>query len=92
VARRSRELGRLRRSIAALEAEIIGLEEQVARDDAAIVDATVRNDGAAIRALSPAVSAARARIEGLFGEMTALADELQRKERESGAGRESPAG
>ena len=92
VARRSRELGRLRRSIGALEAEIIGLEEQVARDDAAIVDATVRNDGASIRALSPAVSAARKRIEGLFGEMTALAEELHRKEREQEPERETGAG
>ncbi|HEX9191994.1 MAG TPA: ATP-binding cassette domain-containing protein, partial [Candidatus Deferrimicrobiaceae bacterium] len=92
VARRSRELGRLRRSIGALEAEIIALEERVARDDAAIVDATVRNDGAAIRALSPAVSKARKRIESLFGEMTALADELHRKEREEGAVQETEAG
>jgi len=92
VARRSRELGRLRRSIAALEAEIIGLEKQLARDDAAIVEAAVRNDGVAIRALSPAVSAARGRIEALFGEMTALAEELHRVEREHGAERESEAG
>lgn len=92
VARRSRELGRLRGSIAALEAEIVGLEEQVARDDAAILEATVRNDGAVIRALSPAVSAARVRIEALFGEMTALAEELHRKEREQQAERESEAG
>jgi ATP-binding cassette subfamily F protein 3 len=92
VARRSRELGRLRRSIGALEAEIIGLEERVAEGDAAIVAATVRNDGAAIRALSPAVSAARARIETLFGEMTTLAEELHRKEREHEAERENEAG
>jgi ATP-binding cassette subfamily F protein 3 len=92
VARRSRELGGLRRSIGALEEEIIALEEQVARDDAAIVSATVRNDGAAIRALAPAVSAARKRIEELFGEMTALAEELHRKEREHDAERESEAG
>jgi ATP-binding cassette subfamily F protein 3 len=92
VARRSRELGGLRRSIGALEGEIIALEEQVARDDAAIVSATVRNDGAAIRALAPAVSAARKRIEELFGEMTALAVELDRKEREHDAERESEAG
>jgi ATP-binding cassette subfamily F protein 3 len=92
VARRARELGRLRRSIGSLEAEIIGLEEQVARDDAAIVSATVRNDGAVIRALSPAVSAARKRIEALFGDMAALADELHRKEREFEAERETEAG
>ena len=64
----------------------------MARDDAAIVSATVRNDGAAIRALAPAVSAARKRIEELFGEMTALAEELNRKEREHDAERESEAG
>jgi hypothetical protein len=38
------------------------------------------------------VSAARRRIEALFGEMAALADELHRIERENEAGRETEAG
>jgi len=41
----------------------------------------VKNDGAAIRALSTAASAARGRVERLFDEMAALGKELQEKER-----------
>jgi ATP-binding cassette subfamily F protein 3 len=81
VARRSKELGRLRGAIDAMEAEIVELEDRLARDEAAIIEASVKNDGAAIRALSPAASAARWRIETLFDELAALEKELQEKER-----------
>ncbi|NJD62255.1 MAG: ABC-F family ATP-binding cassette domain-containing protein [Deltaproteobacteria bacterium] len=83
VARRSKELGRLRRAIAALESEIMALEAQVVKDDAAIVEATRKNDGAAVRALVSAASAARVRIETLFDELTALGEELHRQERDA---------
>jgi ATP-binding cassette subfamily F protein 3 len=86
VARRSKELGRLRRAIAALESEIMALEAQLAKDDATIVEATRKNDGAAVRALASAASAARARIEALFDELTALGEELHRKERDAEPG------
>ncbi len=81
VIRRSKELGRLRGAIDAMEAEIVELEDRLARDEAAIIEASVKNDGAAIRALSPVASAARDRIERLFDEMAALGKELQEKER-----------
>ncbi|HEY7528494.1 MAG TPA: ABC-F family ATP-binding cassette domain-containing protein [Candidatus Deferrimicrobiaceae bacterium] len=85
VARRSKEVGRLRQAIAALETEIVALEAQLGKDDAAIVEATRKNDGDAVRALVSAASAARVRIEALFDEMTALGEELHRQERESGS-------
>jgi len=81
VARRSNELGRLRRAIEALEEEIIALEERLAKDDAAAIEAAVRNDGPAVRALAASASAARRRIESLFVELAALGEELHGKER-----------
>ncbi|MBI5420104.1 MAG: ABC-F family ATP-binding cassette domain-containing protein [Deltaproteobacteria bacterium] len=81
VARRSKELGRLRRAIEALEAEIMEMEGRLAQDEAALIGATTKNDGAAVRALSSAASAARERIETLFDEMTALSEERNEKER-----------
>ncbi|HZW35531.1 MAG TPA: ABC-F family ATP-binding cassette domain-containing protein [Candidatus Deferrimicrobiaceae bacterium] len=85
VARRSKELGRLRRAIAALETEIMALEAQLAKDDAAIVEATRKNDGTAVRALASAASAARVRIEALFDERTVLGEELRQHERDAEA-------
>ncbi len=81
VARRSRELGELRLRLDSAEAEITALEDRLAADEAAIVDAAVKNDGAAVRALTSSAAAARARIEALFGEMAALEEELRGRER-----------
>jgi ATP-binding cassette subfamily F protein 3 len=81
VARRSKELARLRGAIEAIESEVMALEDRLAKDDAALIDASIRNEGAAVRALSAATSAARRRIESLFDEMTALGEELREKER-----------
>ncbi len=81
VTRRGRELGELRRRLAAAEAEITGLEKRLAADEEAIVGAAMRNDGGAVRALTASASAARERIDILFGEMAALEEELRGKER-----------
>jgi len=81
VTRRGRELGELRRRIEAAEAEITALEERLAADEAAIPEAAARNDGAAVRSLSASASAARARIDALFGEMASLEEELRGRER-----------
>ncbi|RJP19710.1 MAG: ABC transporter ATP-binding protein [Deltaproteobacteria bacterium] len=83
---RSRELGRLRGAIAAREAEIIALEEQLGREEAALVSASVKNDGATIRALAVSTAAARSRVEALFAEMAALGGELASMEAELGDG------
>jgi hypothetical protein len=46
-----------------------------------LIEASRRNDGIAIRTLSSATAAARARIEGLFREMVALGERLRKAER-----------
>jgi len=91
VERRSRELGSLRGAIGEVEAEIVSLEERVSRDEAAIVEASVRNDGPAIREASLSVATARRRIEALYDRLSVLGDELLEKEREFGPpGEEEP--
>ena len=60
----------------------MSLEERVSRDEAAIVEASVRNDGPAIREASLSLAVARRRIEELYDRLSALGMELQEKERE----------
>jgi ATP-binding cassette subfamily F protein 3 len=81
VARRSRELGRLRNAVEAVEREIVSLEERLAADEAAIVEASRSNDGDTVRKASQAAASARERIETLYEELGALGDELNEKER-----------
>ncbi len=85
VARRAKELGRVRGAIERVEREILSLEERLAADEAAIIEASRRNDGAAIRDASQAASSARARIETLYEELGALGNELHEKERAFGS-------
>jgi len=80
VARRSRDLGRLRSAIEAVESEIISLEERLAAEEASILEASRCNDGAAVRKASQAAAAARERIETLYEELGALGNELREKE------------
>jgi len=82
VARRSKELGSLKDAIGEVETEIVSLEERVSRDEAAIVEASVRNDGPAIREASLSLAVARRRIDALYDRLSALGMELQVKERE----------
>jgi ATP-binding cassette subfamily F protein 3 len=81
VARRSKEIGALRNAIEAIEAEIVLLESRLPVDEEALIDASRRNDGVAIRSLSSATAAARARIDGLFREMVALGERLREAEK-----------
>jgi predicted nucleic acid-binding Zn-ribbon protein len=81
VARRSKEIGALRNAVEAIEAEIVLLESRLPVDDEALIEASRRNDGVAIRTLSSATAAARARIEGLFREMVALGERLREAEK-----------
>lgn len=81
VARRGKELGRIREAVTAREAEIMALEEQLARDEAAIVEAARRNDGASIRGLAISSDSARSRVETLYEELAFLGQELGEKER-----------
>jgi ATP-binding cassette subfamily F protein 3 len=86
VTRRSKELGALRNAIETVEREILSLEGRLAADEAAIVEASVRNDGAAVREASRAASSARERIEALYDELGTLGSELHEKERAFGSG------
>jgi ATP-binding cassette subfamily F protein 3 len=81
VARRSKEIGALRKAVEAIEAEILLLESRLPADEEALNEASRRNDGAAVRTLSSSTVASRTRIEGLFREMVALGERLQEKER-----------
>ena len=81
VALRSKEIGALRKAVEALEAEILLLESRLPGEEEALVEASRRNDGAAVRTLKTTTFAARIRIEGLFREMVALGETLQEKER-----------
>jgi ATP-binding cassette subfamily F protein 3 len=81
VARRSKEVASLRKGIETIEAEILLLESRLPADDEALIEASRKNDGVAIRTLSSATAAARARIEGLFREMVALGERLREAEK-----------
>jgi len=50
-------------------------------DEEALIAASRRNDGAAIRTLKTTTFAARIRIEGLFREMVALGERLREAEK-----------
>ncbi|MBP2679071.1 MAG: transporter-related protein [Deltaproteobacteria bacterium] len=81
VALRSKEIGALRKAVEAIEAEILLLESRLPGEEEALIEASRRNDGAAVRTLRTTTFAARTRIEGLFREMVALGEQLQEKER-----------
>jgi len=84
VSRRAKELGELRGAVNDVEGEIILLEDQVAKDDARVVEASIRNDGDGVREASSSAFAARRRIEELYVRLEKLGDELLVKEREFG--------
>jgi ATP-binding cassette subfamily F protein 3 len=81
VARRSKEIGALRSAVEAIEAEIVLLESRLPGEEEALIEASRRNDGAAIRTLSTTTAAARVRIEILFREMVALGERLREAEK-----------
>ena len=81
VALRSKEIGELKRRIEAIEAEILLLESRLPGEEEALIEASKRNDRAAIRTLTATTSTSRVRIELLFGEMVALGEQLQERER-----------
>ena len=82
VSRRAKELGELRGAISDVESEIMLLEDKAARDDVSVVEASIRNDGNAIREASSSAFAARKRIEELYDRLEKLGDELLAKEKE----------
>jgi hypothetical protein len=81
VARRSKEIGSLRGAVEAIEAEILLLESRLPADEEALIEASRRNDGAAVRTLKTTTFASRMRIEGLFREMVDLGERLREAEK-----------
>ena len=81
VARRSKEIGVLRKKVEAIEAEILLLESRLPGEEEALIEASRRNDRPAIRTLSTTTAAARVRIEILFREMVALGERLRDAEK-----------
>jgi len=81
VARRSKEIGVLRKKVEAIEAEILLLESRLPGEEEALIEASRRNDRPAIRTLSTTTAAARVRIEILFREMVALGERLRDTEK-----------
>ena len=58
------------------------LEEQIEEDTQALVDASVKGDGEAIRKLSISLRASKEKIDILFDELEKLTDEFDAKTRE----------
>jgi len=81
VARRSKEIGTLRSAVEAVEAEILLLESRLPGDEEALIEASRRNDGAAIRTLKTTTFTARVRIEELYREMVSLGERLGEAEK-----------
>jgi len=67
----------LRGAVEAVEAEILLLESRLPVEEEALIQASRRNDGAAIRTLKTTTFAARVRIEELYREMVALGERLR---------------
>jgi ATP-binding cassette subfamily F protein 3 len=79
---RSRTLGPLQNRIAEIEETIVDLEGKVEADTQALLDASVKGDGHAIRSLSLTLNNAKAQIDALFDELAALTEEHAAKSRE----------
>jgi ATP-binding cassette subfamily F protein 3 len=79
---RSKILGPLQSRIAEVEEAIIRLEQGMTQDTQALVRASCKGDGDAIKRLSMSVHESREKIDSLFDELEALTGELEEKSRE----------
>ncbi len=79
---RSKTLGALQTKITEIENTIMHLEQQIEQDNRAMLDASVKSDGQAIKELSKTLQESRKRIDILFNELAALTDELEIKSRD----------
>jgi ATP-binding cassette subfamily F protein 3 len=79
---RSRTLGPLQANISKTEEQIMRLEQQIEEDTQALVDASVKGDGEAIRKLSISLRGSKEKIDILFDELEKLSDEFDTKTRE----------
>ncbi|MCG2721402.1 MAG: ATP-binding cassette domain-containing protein [Thermodesulfovibrionales bacterium] len=79
---RSRTLGPLQSKISETEEQIMLLEQQIEEDTQALVDASVKGDGEAIRKLSISLRGSKEKIDILFDKLEKLTDEFDAKTRE----------
>ncbi|MFZ5908366.1 MAG: ABC-F family ATP-binding cassette domain-containing protein [Nitrospirota bacterium] len=79
---RSRTLGPLQARITETEEQIVLLEQQIEEDTQALVDASQKGDGEAIKQLSISLRDAKEKIDALFDELEKLTDEFDAKTRE----------
>jgi ATP-binding cassette subfamily F protein 3 len=79
---RSRTLGPLQNRIEEIEETIVDLEGEVEANTQALLDASVKGDGLAIRSFSIALTNAKEQIDALFDELAALTEEHAAKSRE----------
>ena len=81
VAHRSKEIGALGNASRRSRRRSCCWSSRLPGDEEALIEASRRNDGAAIRTLSTTTTAARVRIEILFREMVALGERLREAEK-----------
>jgi ATP-binding cassette, subfamily F, member 3 len=79
---RSRTLGPMQERIAEIEQTIIRLEQEAEANTQALLDASVKGDGDAIRSLSISLNNAREQIDALFDELEEITEEHAAKTRE----------
>ena len=79
---RGKALGALKSRIAEIEGSITELEQKVNDDTGALLDVSVKGDGAAIKNLSKSLHEAKEQIDALFDEMVVLTTELESKTKE----------
>jgi ATP-binding cassette subfamily F protein 3 len=79
---KSKILGALQNRISEIEREIVSLEAKTGLDNNALMEASVKGDGAAIRILSQAVHNSQSKIESLFSELERLQIELDSRTKE----------
>jgi ATP-binding cassette subfamily F protein 3 len=82
ITNRSRTLGPLQDRISEIEEKIVDLEGVVEADTQALLDASAKGDGNAIRGLSISINSAKEQIDVLFNELAVLTEEHAAKSRE----------
>jgi ATP-binding cassette subfamily F protein 3 len=89
---RSKTLGPLQDRIAEIEETIVRLEKEVEDNTQALLDASTRSDGDAIRSLSVALNTAKEQIDTLFDELAAEVAGIRAETGTSSAGGLTPPG
>jgi ATP-binding cassette subfamily F protein 3 len=79
---KSKTLGALQSRITETEKEIESLEAKNGLDNNALMEASVKGDGAAIKTLSRAVHDSQSKIDSLFSELERLQTELDSRKKE----------